>query len=231
MDLAVTKAMATTTPSPLPLDSLPPPVPPGNGLLKGVRVLDLTTSVAGPYATMMLGDMGAEIIKVERPGRGDDARAWGPPFLDGESLWFLSVNRNKQSFTLDYASEAGRAVLHDLVRHVDVVVVNLVERVQRKLGIDYAALAAVRADLVHVSITGFGLSGQRSDLACYDLIAEGYSGVMDLTGEADNPPQKWARRPPTWFRAWMLPLPLSAHCSTGAPPAAAIRSTSPWSRA
>ena len=190
MDLAVTKAMATTTPSPLPLDSLPPPVPPGNGLLKGVRVLDLTTSVAGPYATMMLGDMGAEIIKVERPGRGDDARAWGPPFLDGESLWFLSVNRNKQSFALDYASEAGRAVLHDLVRHVDVVVVNLVERVQRKLGIDHAALAAVRADLVHVSITGFGLSGQRSDLACYDLIAEGYSGVMDLTGEADNPPQK-----------------------------------------
>jgi len=159
-------------------------------LLAGIRVLDLTTSIAGPYAGMLLGDLGAEVIKIERPGRGDDCRAWGPPFLDGESLWFLSVNRNKRSVTLDYSADAGRAVLHDLVRKSDIVLVNMVSRAQRKLGVDYERLAGVRNDLVHVSLTGFGLNGARADMPCYDLIAEGYSGVMDLTGEADNDPQK-----------------------------------------
>jgi crotonobetainyl-CoA:carnitine CoA-transferase CaiB-like acyl-CoA transferase len=175
----------------LPLDKLP--VPPNGAplaLLKGVTVLDLTTSIAGPYASQLLGDMGADIIKVERPGKGDDCRAWGPPWLDGESLWFLSVNRNKQSVTLDYTLEAGRAVLHDLVRKSDVVIVNLTDRVQKKLGVDHVSLSALRADIVHVTISGFGLKGERKDFPCYDLIAEGYSGVMDLTGEADSPPQK-----------------------------------------
>ncbi len=175
----------------LPLDKLPPP-PAGAplALLKGVTVLDLTTSIAGPYAAMLLGDMGAEVIKVERPGKGDDCRAWGPPWLDGEALWFLSVNRNKQSVTLDYTQDAGRAVLHDLVRKVDVVIVNLTDRVQKKLGVDHAALSAVRSDIVHVSLSGFGLKGGRKDFPCYDLIAEGYSSVMDLTGEAGSPSQK-----------------------------------------
>ena len=175
----------------LPLDKLPPP-PAGApiALLKGITVLDLTTSIAGPYAAMLLGDMGAEVIKVERPGKGDDCRAWGPPWLDGEALWFLSVNRNKQSVTLDYTQDAGRAVLHDLTRKADVVIVNLTDRVQKKLGVDHAALSAVRADIVHVSLSGFGLKGARKDFPCYDLIAEGYSSVMDLTGEADSPPQK-----------------------------------------
>ncbi len=175
----------------LPLHNLPPP-PAGAplALLKGITVLDLTTSIAGPYAAMQLGDMGAEVIKIERPGKGDDCRAWGPPWLDGESLWFMSVNRNKQSVTLDYTSEAGRAVLHDIVRKVDVVIVNLTGRVQKKLGVDHAALSAVRPDIVHVSLSGFGLTGARRDFPCYDLIAEGYSGVMDLTGEAENLPQK-----------------------------------------
>ncbi len=175
----------------LPLDKLPPP-PSGApiALLKGITVLDLTTSIAGPYAAMQLGDMGADVIKIERPGKGDDCRAWGPPWLDGESLWYLSVNRNKQSVTLDYNNDAGRAVLHDLVRKCDVVIVNLTDRVQKKLGVDHAALSAIRADIVHVSLSGFGLKGARKDFPCYDLIAEGYSGVMDLTGEADSPPQK-----------------------------------------
>jgi len=159
-------------------------------LLEGVRILDLTTSIAGPYATQLLADFGAEVIKVERPGSGDDCRAWGPPFLDGESLWFISVNRNKRSVTLDYTGEAGRAVLHDLVRRCDAVIVNLVGRAQKKLGIDRAALAAVKPDLVHVSLTGFGLTGARAEMPCYDLIAEGYSSVMDLTGEAESDPQK-----------------------------------------
>jgi crotonobetainyl-CoA:carnitine CoA-transferase CaiB-like acyl-CoA transferase len=139
---------------------------------------------------MLLADMGAEVIKIERPGGGDDARAWGPPFLDGESLWFLSVNRGKASVALDYAAPSGREALHDLVRHADVVVVNLVARAQAKLGLDAAALATVKPDLVHASITGFGMEGARADRPCYDLIAEGYSGVMDLTGEPASDPQK-----------------------------------------
>ena len=174
----------------LPLDTLPPPASPSAPLIAGVTVIDLTTSIAGPYATMLLADMGARVIKIERPGNGDDCRAWGPPWYDGESLWFLSVNRNKESVTLDYSGDAGRKVLHDMVKKADVVIVNLVARVQQKLGIDYAALKAIKPDLVFVSLTGFGLSGARKDFPCYDLIAEGYSAVMDLTGEADSPPQK-----------------------------------------
>ena len=162
----------------------------GFQLLSGTRVLDLTTSVAGPYAAMLLGDMGAEVIKVERPGAGDDARAWGPPFIDGESLWYVAVNRNKHSIALDYAKEPGRALLAELIKASDVMVVNLLPRIQKKLGLDAAACKALRPDLVHVSITGFGLEGKRSNWTCYDLIAEGYSGVMDITGEIDGAPQK-----------------------------------------
>src|SRR5687768_12952220 len=134
----------------LPLDALPAPSSaPPIALLSGVRVLDLTTSIAGPYATMLLADMGADVLKIERPGAGDDSRAWGPPFLDGESLWFLSVNRNKRSMTLDYNGEAGKRVLHELVRTVDVVIVNLVARVQKKLGVDHESLKAIKPDLVY----------------------------------------------------------------------------------
>ena len=175
----------------LPLDALPAPSGAAPlALLSGVQVVDLTTSIAGPYAAMLLADMGADVVKIERPVTGDDSRAWGPPFLDGESLWFMSVNRNKRSITLDYSNESGRKVLHELVRKADVVLVNLVARVQKKLGVDYASLAAIKPDIVFVSLTGFGLEGARRDFPCYDLIAEGYSGVMDLTGEADSPPQK-----------------------------------------
>ncbi|WP_291650586.1 CoA transferase [Bosea sp. (in: a-proteobacteria)] len=174
-----------------PLDTLPR-LATGKGfdLLEGIRILDLTTSVAGPFATMLLADMGAEVMKLERPGLGDDARAWGPPFLNGESLWFLSVNRNKKSLSFDHSSPEGRAVLHDLVRQSDVVVVNQPPRVASKLGLDAASLQQIRPDLVYVSITGFGLAGERADWTCYDLIAEGYSGVMDLTGEAGGEAQK-----------------------------------------
>ena len=175
---------------PNPARSLPLKEGPGLDLLDGVVVLDLTTSVAGPYAGQLLGDLGATVIKIERPGAGDDCRAWGPPFLDGESLWFVSVNRNKQSVTLNTASAAGRQMLLRMVAKTDVVLVNVVARVQRKLGIDHATLAAVKRDLIHVSITGFGLDGDRADLPCYDLIAEGYSGVMDMTGALDGAPQK-----------------------------------------
>jgi crotonobetainyl-CoA:carnitine CoA-transferase CaiB-like acyl-CoA transferase len=162
----------------------------GFGFLSGIRVLDLSTSVAGPYAAMLLGDMGADVIKIERPRVGDDARAWGPPFLDGESLWYVSVNRNKRSVTLDIASPRGREVLGALLKESDVVLINQPLRVQTKLGVDAAACRSIRQDIVHVSITGFGLRGERSDWPCYDLIAEGYSGIMDITGEPDGPAQK-----------------------------------------
>jgi crotonobetainyl-CoA:carnitine CoA-transferase CaiB-like acyl-CoA transferase len=176
--------------NPLPASDLPLKISAGLDLLDGVIVLDLTTSIAGPYAGQLLADFGATVIKVERPGVGDDCRAWGPPFLDGVSLWFLSVNRNKQGITLDISHPRGNEVLLQLIRQADVMLVNLPARAQRKLGIDAATLAPVAPGLIHASITGFGLAGERADLPCYDLIAEGFSGVMQMTGEPDSPPQK-----------------------------------------
>lgn len=152
--------------------------------------MDLTTSIAGPYAGQLLADMGATVVKVEKPRTGDDARAWGPPFLHGESLWFMSVNRGKQSVTLDFSAAQGQEVLRKLIAQSDVILLNLVGRSQRKLGLDAATLRLLNPRLIHVSLTGFGLQGTRADLPCYDLIAEGYSGIMDLTGEAKAPAQK-----------------------------------------
>lgn len=173
-----------------PLHDLPLRKAPELNLLASVKVLDLTTSIAGPYAGQLLADLGATVLKVEKPGCGDDARAWGPPFLHGESLWFISVNRGKHSMTLDFTLPPGLEILRRLVADCDVLLVNSVARVQRKLGIDAASLRDVNPGLIHVSVTGFGLEGARADLPCYDLIAEGYSSVMDLTGEADRPAQK-----------------------------------------
>lgn len=138
---------------------------------------------------MLLADFGAEVLKVERK-EGDDARYWGPPFLDGESLWFLAVNRNKKSMALDYREDAGKAVLHALVDTADVVILNQTADLQKKLGLDAATLRAARPRLIHASITGFGLTGKNAAMPCYDLIAEGYSSVMDLTGPREAEPQK-----------------------------------------
>ena len=165
---------------------------PGGGLslLAGLRILDLTTSIAGPYATMLLSDMGAEVIKIERPGTGDDSRHWGPPFLDGRSLWHASVNRNKLSIELDYRTGDGRQVLEDLVRSCDAVVTNQLPGLRTKLKTDYETLRNLKRSLVYVSLTGYGSEGTRSSRPCYDIIAEGYSGIMEVTGEAENDPQK-----------------------------------------
>jgi len=162
----------------------------GLELLAGIRVVDLSTSVAGPYGSQLLADLGANVLKVEKPRQGDDARHWGPPFLHGESPWFLSVNRNKHSMTLDINHPQGYAVLERLLEEADVLILNLVNRSQLKLKLDYPRLHERYPRLIHASLTGFGLKGERADLPCYDLIAEGYSGVMDLTGERESPPQK-----------------------------------------
>ena len=175
----------------LPLDSLPVKGPGGRSdLLEGIRVLDLTTSVAGPYGTMLLADFGADVIKVERPGIGDDSRHWLPPAYAGHALWYLSVNRNKRSVTLDFSKEAGYELLCRLIHQCDVLVTNQLPLVLEKLRINYDAIKAIREDIIYVSLTGFGLDGDRKNDPCYDLIAEGYSGVMDLTGELSNDPQK-----------------------------------------
>jgi crotonobetainyl-CoA:carnitine CoA-transferase CaiB-like acyl-CoA transferase len=180
----------STPVSPLPFEQLPSKSSGALDLLAGVKVLDLTSSIAGPYAGQLLADMGATVIKIERPGTGDDARAWGPPFLRDESLWFMCVNRGKQSVALDVGSARGQDIVRKLAAQSDVILLNLVARAQRKLGLDADTLRALSPRIVHVSLTGFGLRGERADQPCYDLIAEGYSGVMDLTGEADAPPQK-----------------------------------------
>lgn len=174
----------------LPYNTLPL-VAPGTGfnLLSGIKVIDVTTSVAGPYATMLLSDFGADVIKIERP-EGDDARHWGPPFLDGQALWFSALNRNKKSVVINVRNDFDKAQLLDLVAGADVFVTNQPADIQRKLGLDHETLRELNNGLIFVSITGFGLSGERSDLTCYDLIAEGYSGIMDITGSADRPPQK-----------------------------------------
>uniref|UniRef100_UPI00334226EB CaiB/BaiF CoA transferase family protein n=1 Tax=Castellaniella defragrans TaxID=75697 RepID=UPI00334226EB len=161
----------------------------GFQLLAGYTILDLTTSVAGPYATMLLSDFGAEVIKIERPN-GDDARHWGPPFLHGQSLWFNAVNRNKKSVVLDLKAPQDMAQFHALLAQADALVCNQPLDIQRKLGLDYEALKRHKKDLIFVAITGFGLDGARAGLTCYDLIAEGYSGIMDVTGAAGGAPQK-----------------------------------------
>ncbi len=162
----------------------------GFSQLEGIRVLDLSTSVAGPYATQLLADFGATVLKIEKIEGGDDARQWGPPFLNGASLWFLSVNRNKHSMALDVSQPAGLEVLLSLLETTDVLVLNMTPRVQAKLGLDYEKLQGKFPKLIHASLTGFGLTGSRADHPCYDLISEGYSGIMDLTGEFENDPQK-----------------------------------------
>ena len=158
------------------------------GLLDGVRVLDVSRVLTGPYASMMLADLGAEVIKIEMPGRGDDTRAWGPPFQGGESAYFLSVNRNKKSVTLNLKAPEGREILMKLAARSDVFLENFAPGVATRLGIDYDAVRAVRPDIVYCSISGFGQDGPYRDLPAYDIILQGMGGIQAITGEPDRPP-------------------------------------------
>ncbi len=158
--------------------------------LDDLFVVDLSRILSGPVCTMLMADMGAEIIKVEPPPLGDDSRQWGPPFIGGISTYFLSVNRNKKSLGLNLKAEAGRKILWQLIERADVLIENFRPGVLEKLGFGYEAVSKVNPRTVYCSISGFGQTGPYRDRPGYDVIAQGESGMMDLTGFPDGPPAK-----------------------------------------
>jgi len=153
-------------------------------------VLDLSRILAGPFCAMLLGDLGAEVIKVERPGSGDDTRAWGPPFAGGESAYYLCANRNKKSITVNLKSDTGRQLIRRLAQSSDVLIENFKAGEMVSLGLGYGRLAQENEGLVYCSITGYGQTGPDKDLPGYDFIIQGRGGVMSITGEADGAPMK-----------------------------------------
>lgn len=187
----MTETVDTPTPPASPLPCTPA------GPLAGLRILDLTRVLAGPFCTQLLGDLGAEVIKVEKPSAGDDTRKWGPPFLrDGqgrdttESAYYLSVNRNKRSVAIDIATPDGQAVVKRLLRRCDVLVENFKVGDLARYGLDYVTLKEDFPGLVYCSITGFGQSGPYAHRAGYDFLAQGMGGIMSLTGDPDGDPVK-----------------------------------------
>ena len=159
-----------------------------SGLLEGIRVLDVSRVLTGPYASMMLADLGADVVKVERPDGGDDTRAWGPPFLGGESAYYLSVNRNKRSVTINLKSGEGRKIILALAARSDVFLENFAPGVAENLGIGYDAVRGANPRIVYCSISGFGQDGPYRDRPAYDLILQGMGGLQAITGEAGRPP-------------------------------------------
>lgn len=158
-----------------------------NSALSDLVILDLSRVLAGPYATMMLGDFGARVIKIEQPGRGDDTRHWGPPFTaNGESAYFLCVNRNKESITLNLKTAEGRAILQELVRHADVLVENFKVGIMEELGLGYSSLHEINPGLIYCAITGYGQSGPYAHRPGYDIAIEAEAGIMSITGPADS---------------------------------------------
>jgi crotonobetainyl-CoA:carnitine CoA-transferase CaiB-like acyl-CoA transferase len=162
------------------------------GPLTGLRVLDLTRVLAGPTCTQMLGDLGAEVIKIERPEAGDDTRGFAPPFVPNtkESAYFVGVNRNKKSVTLDIAKPEGQAIIHKLLEHCDILVENFKVGALAKYGLGYEQLAKTHPRLIYCSITGFGQTGPYAPRPGYDALIQAMGGVMSLTGEPNGSPQK-----------------------------------------
>ena len=157
------------------------------GPLTGITVLDLTRVLSGPYCTMILSDLGARVIKVEQPGKGDDTRAWGPPFVATESAYFLSINRNKESVTLDFKPAAGREILGKLVERADVMIENFRPGTLTRAGFDWETLSKKHPRLIYASISGYGQTGPRREEAGYDAVMQAESGLMSVTGDEDRP--------------------------------------------
>lgn len=158
--------------------------------MEGLKVLDLTRSLSGPYCTMMLGDMGAEVVKVEIPGTGDETRSWGPPFIKGESSYFMSVNRNKKSITINLKTNEGKEILRRLIKISDIFIESFRPGTARDLGIDYQTVEKLNPRLIYCSISGFGQDGPYREKAGYDLVAQAMSGIMSITGERGRSPVK-----------------------------------------
>ncbi|XP_056660105.1 succinate--hydroxymethylglutarate CoA-transferase isoform X3 [Monodelphis domestica] len=156
--------------------------------LDGVKILDLTRVLAGPFSTMNLGDLGAEVIKVERPGAGDDTRTWGPPFVGLESIYFLSVNRNKKSISVNIKHPKGRQIIRELAAVCDVLVENYVPGKLSEMGLGYEDLKEVAPHIIYCSITGYGQTGPMSARAGYDAVASAISGLLHITGPEDGDP-------------------------------------------
>jgi crotonobetainyl-CoA:carnitine CoA-transferase CaiB-like acyl-CoA transferase len=166
-------------------------VPESDGLpLAGIRVADFSRVLAGPLATMLLADLGADVIKVERPGTGDDTRGWGPPFVGADAAYFLCLNRNKRSVALDLTTEDGRAAARRLALASDVIVENFRPGLMERFGLDHASLAAERPDLVSCSLTAFGDEGEAASRPGYDIIVQALSGLMSITGHPGGEPTK-----------------------------------------
>ncbi len=156
--------------------------------LSGVRILDLTLIMAGPYCTLILGDLGAEVIKIEKPGIGESSREMPPHFFEGQSAYFIAMNRNKKSMTLDLKSEQGKRIFHDLARKSDVVIDNFRPGVVKKLGVDFDTLKAINPRIICCSISGYGQTGPFRDRPAFDLVIQARGGIMSYTGEPGQMP-------------------------------------------
>ena len=167
------------------------------GALKGIKVLDLSRILAGPWASQMLADFGAQVIKIERPNKGDDTRYWGPPFIKEktstqppQAAYFHSTNRNKQSIAIDIQHKTGQQIIKDLVKNADVFIENFKVGALARYGLDYPKLKLLNPNLIYCSITGFGQTGPSSERAGYDAMIQGEGGLMSITGVANGEPMK-----------------------------------------
>ncbi|XP_064647671.1 succinate--hydroxymethylglutarate CoA-transferase-like [Lineus longissimus] len=163
---------------------------PNKGPLAGYRVLDLTRILAGPYCTMILGDHGAEVIKIESPNFGDDTRRWGPPFIKGESTYFMSINRNKKSIAVNLKSPEGAKIVRELIKESDIVVENYVPGTLEKFGLDYESVKSLNEKLIYCSISGFGQTGPYAKRAGFDVIVAAIGGLVEITGPENGEPCK-----------------------------------------
>ncbi len=158
--------------------------------LAGIKVVDLSRFIAGPYCTMRLGDMGAEVIKVESPGKGDDSRALGPPFIKGESAYYMSFNRNKKSIALNLRQEKGREILTKLIEDADIFIENYRVGITAQMGMTYEDVKKIKEDIIYCSVTGYGHNGPYKEKPSFDVMIQGEAGLMSVTGFPDGPPQR-----------------------------------------